>query len=228
MHILKNIPGEISQEEFINIIKRDHQLLNILEKTWESELRHQRSKIQSDAASASYFVIPRGICQLWTYGWQRQSLQSHNQIYTYLHAMDVPSLISSHHLFLYNFQEYKCGNIYIWIIRILLSNMILINNWLRLAECWHGLGDLERKWKAWHNILMLLVLVGIPAISDTVVLWACEPWCQYCISAKTRDTLNNRGCPQIIMRDLLVVTFKYDSWFLFKERPSGLFCQPVP
>lgn len=25
--------GEISQEEFINIIKRDHQLLNILEKT---------------------------------------------------------------------------------------------------------------------------------------------------------------------------------------------------
>lgn len=28
-----NPKGEISQEEFINIIKRDHQLLNILEKT---------------------------------------------------------------------------------------------------------------------------------------------------------------------------------------------------
>jgi len=29
----ENSDGEISQEEFINIIKRDHQLLNILEKT---------------------------------------------------------------------------------------------------------------------------------------------------------------------------------------------------
>ena len=31
--IVNKISGEISQEEFINIIKRDHQLLNILEKT---------------------------------------------------------------------------------------------------------------------------------------------------------------------------------------------------
>lgn len=29
----ENSDGEISQEEFINIIKQDHQLLNILEKT---------------------------------------------------------------------------------------------------------------------------------------------------------------------------------------------------
>ena len=43
--IVNKISGEISQEEFINIIKRDHQLLNILEKTWDSEWCHQKSNL---------------------------------------------------------------------------------------------------------------------------------------------------------------------------------------
>ena len=65
---INKIPGEISQEEFINIIKRDHQLLNILEKTWDSEWCHQKSNLLPPPPRLvfCYHVIPRGICQLWT------------------------------------------------------------------------------------------------------------------------------------------------------------------
>ena len=93
------------------------------------------------------------------------------------------------------FKNINVKNIYIWIITILCKS-IWINNWLRLAECWQGPLDLDRKWKAWHNIQLLLVLVGICAISVSAVLWASPD--ANIASPPRQETQNTLNTPEAV------------------------------
>ena len=106
------------------------------------------------------------------------------------------------------FKNINVENIYIWIITILCKS-IWINNCVLLNA---DKARPPRPRQEMKSVTQYSVVISF----SWHLCYQCqcrvvsEPWCQYCISAKTRDTKHSqhtRGCPQIISYNIMGFSF---------------------